>query len=123
MIPLLTNASPAPSGGGLDLSRVSQNVPGFRRAWDQMVGGALAEGSQALNVLALVGVGILVWLLIKGFRDDRPGIFSGFKNSGSTLVLAAICVAPGFLLPMMISVIDWILGLVITVASGAVGAA
>lgn len=120
MIPLLTTA-PAPSPG-LDLSRVQENAPGFRRAWDQMVGSALSESSQALNVLALVGVGILVWLLVKGFMDKKPGILSGFKDSSSMIALAAICVAPGFLLPMLISVIDWVVGLIVTLASGALGA-
>lgn len=93
----------------------------FRGGWDSFWSAIeSAIGSQAVNLLTIIGLALIVFAIFKWVWDRRKG---GGGGGGAGLiwmiVAGAVLAAPQVLLPIALQIVDWIVNAAIRVWNSA----
>jgi hypothetical protein len=88
--------------------------------WTAIKQGGGANFTSLLNVLAIFGMCLVAWAIVKWAWDRRRGGGGGFGGGGSNGVTGALLVgvvlaAPNFILPAVLSVLDLVIDAVMKI--------
>lgn len=88
--------------------------------WQAVTGGY--DG--LINMMAIIGVALVVFALIKWAWDRRRGgsMGQGAQPLWGALIPGAILAAPNVILPILLQILDWLANIVLSLVQKATGA-
>lgn len=94
-------------------------VSAWNTFWNT-VGGVISGPVQ--TTITVIGIGLILFTVVKYLWDKRRG--TGGKTSPIwwTLVFGGVLIAPQVLIPLLLSVLQWVINLVIKVVAPVWGA-
>lgn len=87
--------------------------------WKALMGAGQVQG--LFNVLAIVGVALIAWAIVKWAWDRRRGGGGGFGGGGGgggitgALLVGVILAAPNLILPAVLNVLDLVIDAVVKI--------
>lgn len=88
----------------------------FNTGWTNLLS-VFDPTGQIRVMLAIIGVAIAVFFLVKWMWEKRSG-----RGSGGfpifPMILAAVLAAPAVLVPLILTIVGWLVGVVATILKG-----